>query len=440
MTLKNELYPASFKGAPFLISIGKTSGGRKDVLHSFPNSNKQTVEDLGLNPRTFEIQGIINEPNYIQKRDNLLQALEEGGTGALIHPLFGNLSNMVCRSFILNEDLTELGDGKISMIFTVSDDLGIPVGTEDTVSFLGESNSIVLDATNSDIANGFSISRKFRESFVDATATLNRAFDAFDEKTKIVAQATDATNEFSSLINTFSTNINNLARQPQALADSINNIFQNINGLYATISAVSLTGNQSITTGVTPVTEVVTVDLASAAKNTLAVFENFFDFDDDQVELLPTTVSKIERQTNNDIIKQTMQLNALSFSYLNAAQVEFGTVDDIDETADRLEAQFKKIIENNDELNKLLLLSPEPKEVGNETINALKDMRTQTQQFFEAAKLTVKQIITVKTVEIPVRVLTYQYYGSSELSEDIVALNDDPNVSFYKGDIKILTS
>jgi prophage DNA circulation protein len=407
MSLLDELYPASYKEADFLIQKATTNGGRKDVLHEFPNSDKQNVEDLGLKPRTYQIEGIISGDNYIRKRDRLLLKIEEGGTGLLVHPFYGNLENMSCRVFGINEDLTELGDAKIKMTFTVSNDIGIPAATQNTISKLNALNTNVQSAMGDDIANGFDVGT-LRDTFKDATETMDRMFDAFDDKTKFVNQIIGAADEFNSLISNFSNNITNLARKPQDLADSINNIFQSINGLYATVDS------------------------------TLSVYENFFGFDDDQVQTETTTVSRIERQTNDTLLKQSMQLSALSFSYLNAAEVEFSTLDEIDEVADRLEKQFAKVVDNNDQINVLLSINPVPKDIGSETISALQEMRAATQSFFDDAKLTASKTIEVFTEEMPARVMTYQYYGSSDLAEEIIGLNDDPNVSFYKGDVKIL--
>ncbi len=74
-----------------LVNSTSTSGGRKDVKHEFPNSTFQTIEDLGARQRIYQIAAIINEPNYINKRDSLLRVLEEGGLGTLIHPFYGRI-------------------------------------------------------------------------------------------------------------------------------------------------------------------------------------------------------------------------------------------------------------------------------------------------------------------------------------------------------------
>ena len=43
MALLDQLSPASYKGAPFLVNRVSTSGGRKTVQHDFPNSNIQVL-------------------------------------------------------------------------------------------------------------------------------------------------------------------------------------------------------------------------------------------------------------------------------------------------------------------------------------------------------------------------------------------------------------
>ena len=40
---------------------------------------------------------------------------------------------------------------------------------------------------------------------------------------------------------------------------------------------------------------------------------------------------------------------------------------------------------------------------------------------------------------MPARVLAFGYYGGDSLGVDIIELNDDGNVSFYEGDIKVLS-
>jgi len=73
------------------------------------------------------------------------------------------------------------------------------------------------------------------------------------------------------------------------------------------------------------------------------------------------------------------------------------------------------------------------------TINDLEDLRTATQKFFDEQKLTARQVVTVKTQRLPARIIAFQYYGSSELGENIAKLNNTINVSDLEGDIEVLT-
>jgi prophage DNA circulation protein len=426
----DETFPASYKGASFLAIKTTTAGGRKDVLHEYPNSDKQSVEDLGLKPRTLTIEGVINSPRYTEKKNQLLQALESGGSGLLVHPFFGNLEQMACRSYTLNENFTELGDAKISMTFTVSNAVPIPTGARNNASFINGKNNAVQSAMNADLANGFDVGND-ASLFERATETMNRMFDKIDDATSIVSQATDAANEFSALLNGFATNINDLARKPQDFADSIQNVIANVNGLYATAGALSVTGNQSVTSVDQQTTQ---------SSKTLAVFESMFDFDDNIVVAPNTTANRLRRNLNNDLMKQQIQANALGFGYLNATQIQFGTVDEINQVENRLEAQFQKVKSINDDIQCLVEQSFENIPIDTSTIDAMQDLRNATQEFFENARLTTRSVIEVDTKETTAPLLAFQYYGNTVLEQDIIELNPEQNVSFYSGTVKILSA
>ncbi|MCW8930005.1 MAG: hypothetical protein OQL19_07200, partial [Gammaproteobacteria bacterium] len=65
--------------------------------------------------------------------------------------------------------------------------------------------------------------------------------------------------------------------------------------------------------------------------------------------------------------------------------------------------------------------------------------RVAVQQFFDEQKLRADQIIQVKTVSLPARVIAYQYYGESTKGFDLANLNEDANNSFLNGNIEVFT-
>lgn len=313
MALFDELFPASYKGAKFLVNRVSTSGGRKTVQHAFPNSDIQVIEDLGLSPREYRISAIIAEPGYIQKRDNLLKALEEGGKGVLIHPFYGRIENIVARTFTLNEDVSRLGDTVVDIFFSPSDTDGLPTQSVNTVSIISTLSSAVSGNLVSDISNLFNVTNTFQGNFSAAASKLNNIADAFNINAQLPTVSANQINTFNSLVDKFRSSANTLIGNPSQLAADIQNIFVEFPKLYTT---------------------------ASQQTDSLALF---FDFGDDDIAISPTTAGLTERKQNNDVLNNAMKGFALSEAYVSSAQIAFTTVNEVENTADTLELAFQSV-------------------------------------------------------------------------------------------------
>ncbi len=313
MALFDELSPASYKGAPFLVNRVSTSGGRKTVQHEFPNSNIQVIEDLGLSPREYRISAIIAEPAYIQKRDTLLRALEEGGRGILIHPFYGRIEDIVARTFTLNEDVSRLGDTVIDIVFAPSETDGLPTQSLNTVSQISSLSSTVSGNLVSDITDLFNVTNTFQGNFSSAADKLNDIADAFNINAQLPTVSTDQINAFNSLVSNFRSSINTLVGDSSALAADIQEIFIEFPKLYA--SATQQTDALSL----------------------------FFDFGDNDIPINPTTAGLTERKQNNDVLNNSVKGFALAEAYVSSAQIDFTTVNEIETTADTLESAFQSI-------------------------------------------------------------------------------------------------
>lgn len=395
MALIDDLLRAAFNDAEFLISSSSTAGGRKDQRHEFPNSDKQTIEDLGLQPRTYNVVGWITEPNYVSKRDALLEALESGEPGVLSHPFYGELGNMKARSFTISETMGELGRAEISMVFEISNSLGTPVETENTLSLINDSNDELQSAASNEIADNWEVDAGFSGNFAAAQDKLGSLSDSYGTVSSVVTQATDKINAFNAQVSNFSENINSLISAPRALADSITNISTGMNALYAT------------------------------AESQFIAWRGFFGFGDDDIQSVNQTAGLTQRDKNNTAINQSMQSQALGYGYLAAAQIDYDTVDDLDQIVEQLETQYQKIVTDNS--------------VGQALRDSITDMRENTNAFFDQRRITLNRVITVNTAELPARVIAYQYYADSSLGEEIASLNNDANVSFLEGSIQVIT-
>lgn len=396
-----ETLPASYAGVNFLTLRSEIQGGRKDALKEFPNSNLQNIEDLGLRPRSYSITAIVNPDssgdNYVQRRDNFLRVLEKGGTDVLIHPLYGRIENIVVRTFTLIEDFTALGEARFSINFALDTTEGTPVLSADTLSIVNNRITQALTAVNQYVTDNFNISNTFPINFTEAVSKANDIVDAFEENTTFLQVVATGIDRFTEELVEFQSNITSLVNSPAGLVNSVSRLFDTVNEIY--------TNNES----------------------TFEVIERFFDFgdEDEGTPIQTNTAGRVERSRNQNLLNNLVKASALLLNYGNASQITFTTVTQVQQFADTLETQYQKVISQA--------------EFDSQTLETIAQTRLEVQQFFEQQRLTANQVVSVNTVQLPARVIAYQYYGSSAQGVNIADLNEDINLSFLEGNIEVFT-
>ena len=75
-----------------------------------------------------------------------------------------------------------------------------------------------------------------------------------------------------------------------------------------------------------------------------------------------------------------------------------------------------------------------------ESLNALDAIRVTTQAVLNDQKLSARQVDERRVNTRPVRLLSFDFYGTGDEVNRLIDLNQDINVSYYDGDIKILTA
>jgi prophage DNA circulation protein len=106
---RSALRPASFRGAPFLVTEAGGEDGRRIALHAFPLRDQPFTEDLGRLPRRWRITGLVIGDAYFADRDALIDACAGQGSeepGTLVHPFLGEL-RVRCESIQYTESLKE---------------------------------------------------------------------------------------------------------------------------------------------------------------------------------------------------------------------------------------------------------------------------------------------------------------------------------------------
>lgn len=391
-----DLKTARYKGVEFLFLDMSTTGGNRLIKFNFPGSDKQAIERQGELPRTFNLTAIIPHENYYQERDKLLRVLEDGETGTLTHPTFGDVENIINGAYTLTEKLSELGRARVTIPFELNNAPGIPQQSGDLSSQVQTQSDALNDQLEADLAGSYEVSRSFSDNFTDATSNMNSVAASIGDAANFADPLTDKIATFRQTVNIFSTNIRGLIQAPADLASSVRGMFEDLNGLY------------------------------DAPGDLLGAFGLLFSFGDDDPEVNPTTVGRTERKQNRDLMRASMRVQALSYTYVAATEIEYETAEGLDAAQAALETQY--------------LDAREEQLLSNEAVELLDRLRVQAQKALDAARVNTRSIVTVETPRIPLTVLVFEYYGNTELTATIAELNDIKQNAFVEGSVKVLTA
>ena len=112
---RDELLPASFRGAQFHIDTGGIESGRRIVTHEFPKKELPWAEDMGRRAVTCEVRGYciaypfdvdrtgLYQRDYRVARNALRVELDKGTPGVLQLPTLPPIT-VVCPRYRLTEE------------------------------------------------------------------------------------------------------------------------------------------------------------------------------------------------------------------------------------------------------------------------------------------------------------------------------------------------
>lgn len=399
-----KLYAGSFRGAVFYVTSATTTGGRKQVKHEYPYADRQKIEDLGFQPRNFKLTAIIpaetaTDPRgYLQKRDELLAALEQSGVGTLSHPFFSNTIQVVARPYSLSESMQNIGRGEITLEFDYTSHATNPQPQKNSLSKIQSKSAALIDGIKSDIAAKFQALSPI--NFDSARAKLNAMTEAFRTGTSIYNQISSEVSGYARLVTDFAGDITGLIGLPTTLGARIVGLISPIASLY---------DDQRVT---------------------YSVASSFFSFGDDDPVILPTTVNREQRSQNNATITNAVQVGALCTAYQVIGEIPFNTVDDVQATQNQLEVQYQKIVNTG--------------ELTDDTFPKLLELRTLVNDYLEQAKLTAPEVVEIQTKTRPLSVIAFDFYGyDTSLDtriDQLVELNNANNLTFTTGTVELITN
>ncbi|NKD86106.1 hypothetical protein HEQ63_07905 [Haematospirillum jordaniae] len=131
---RQKLQPASFRGVPFFVDGDDLEAGRRTQVHEYPQRDTPFVEDLGRATRKISVTAFLVGPDYMARRDALLQAVESGATGTLVHPQYGSLSVAVDGTCSFSHSREEGGLCRVRLCFVEAGEAAFPAVRIDTVA------------------------------------------------------------------------------------------------------------------------------------------------------------------------------------------------------------------------------------------------------------------------------------------------------------------
>lgn len=205
---RDNLLDGSINGVPFKMARHSHAFGRRLARFSFIDEDAPANRDIGRKQREWNLELFVIEPNYFNKRDDLLDALEAPGQKTLVHPYLG-------EKLVETENGTLVEDDKEGGIarFTV---LCVEAAEESDALFITIDTSIdkAADFVDAQVISDYerdvpSVS-DFRSDFIGAikngTAKLRKVKNKITGALNVIDDLDGAIDEFddalASLINT----------------------------------------------------------------------------------------------------------------------------------------------------------------------------------------------------------------------------------------------
>lgn len=210
---------AQFRNAYFAVPSTSNTGGRRAVVHEFPNKDEPFVQDMGRKARRHNVEAYIVDEDYMDARDALIEALEKPGKGKLVHPYIGTL-DVICLSYSFEEKQTEMGMVRFSMQFAEAGKLKFPTQIIDTVSAVAESKITALQSILDWLVNNYSIQDVPHSVAQNVLNTIDESLTVIDGAKKVVSSVAD-----------FKRDLENTVGRAIALAYDVQELGQNVTEL-----------------------------------------------------------------------------------------------------------------------------------------------------------------------------------------------------------------
>ncbi|AJP73170.1 DNA circularization protein [Sphingomonas hengshuiensis] len=121
--------PGAWRGLAFVTNGQDQEGGRRGVVHEFPQAEKPVWEDLGRKGQRYSIDCHIIGDGFIARAAAFADALNAPGAGTLVHPWYGTMQVAV-EGFTRTDSTEDGGYAAFTIAFV---ETGLPAPAQPSV-------------------------------------------------------------------------------------------------------------------------------------------------------------------------------------------------------------------------------------------------------------------------------------------------------------------
>jgi prophage DNA circulation protein len=233
--------PGKFRDATFFVEGAEFEGGRRGVVHEYPQRDVPYIEDMGRRSRSFPVEAFVIGDDYLRARDALIAALETPGAGELVHPYYGTRRVICITPFRIRESSADGGIARFGITF---DETEVAPQFPTSVPAAGDA----LDASADEAYDA--ITAEYRVRYI----VDNQPALALESLAAVVQSATDAMGDaFAPLMTveqdlaTLRRDLSDLTLDLDALVRAPADVVAGLSGVLASITSLTMAPRQAIT-------------------------------------------------------------------------------------------------------------------------------------------------------------------------------------------------
>lgn len=399
-----QLRPGAFRGVKFYCDRHDFEGGRRIVDHVFPYKEDPYTEDFGRKQRIYRLNAYVLGDDYFPQRDALIEALEKGGPGILVHPYLGN-KTVEAVDFSVSEARDDGGMALLSITFHETTRLAAPEGVADLLSRAKDAaNSVQIAVARA--FNAFNAPNTTSFVFESATALINAAAGVLFTASQGLPSGANKTSDLAFAVKNLKGNSRGLIQRPGVLSKAL---IDSTKLLTSTLSLRGILPEDNKGRVVVPKPNT-TLGGGTLGAQKRGAFVPLIGYGNNLPATLTTTKSRRVEKQNQDLMRQLVVATALGEAVIVSTDTDYDTYQDALDQRDYL-------VEN---INSLL----QDPTLADDVYDALQDLAAVAIQGIPNPKGEAPRLSRVYISDVtPSLVLAYDLYEDLLFESDIIARN-----------------